>query len=58
MALHLMSCNGTSWIYGLTQELGPVFLVAVIAHHTPNLKSCNGNSWINVGGSAYHCLLV
>lgn len=53
-----MSCNGTSWIYGLTQELGPVFLVAVVAHHTPNLTLCYGTLWINVGVSAYHCVLV
>ena len=53
-----MSCNGTSLIYGLTQDLGPVILVAVITHHTPYLTSCYGTSWINVGVSAYHCVLV
>jgi hypothetical protein len=33
-------------IYGLTQELGPFFLVAVIAHHTPNITSCYDTWWI------------
>jgi len=37
--------------------MGPLSLVALVAHHTPSLMSDNGISWINAGFSADQNLL-
>jgi hypothetical protein len=38
--------------------MGPLALVALVAHHTPTLMSDNGVSWINAGFSADQNLLL
>ena len=39
-------CTLLVWVNDLTIELGPAYLVAVIAHHIPYLMSRSGTSWI------------
>jgi hypothetical protein len=40
-------------VYGLMKfKIGPIILLALIAHHTPIIMSCNGTSWIDMGFSA------
>lgn len=50
------------WFYGFRKKkVGPVILIALLAHHTPTVTSCNGMSRINMGNLLYWeftCLLT
>lgn len=35
-----------------SHKIGPVIVVALIAHHTPNLTACKGTFWTNMESSA------
>jgi hypothetical protein len=44
-------CDISVSIYSLGKKFGSIILVALIAHHTPNII-CIGTSWLNIGFSA------